>query len=101
MGPARHLVSDHAGPLPQRQPRERPPAAAPWTSDWFAASPWEGRHGREFYESAYRRNYGGDLDGLEQQLPYLRDLGVNAPLSDAGFQGGGVPQIQPDQLHPR
>jgi cyclomaltodextrinase len=55
-----------------------PKPLRPWTSEWFTPSPWEGRHGREFYESAYRRHYGGDLDGLELQLPYLRDLGVNA-----------------------
>ena len=50
----------------------------PWTSEWFEPSSWEGRSGAEFYESAYWREYGGDFDGLEQKLPYLRDLGVNA-----------------------
>lgn len=59
-------------------PDNDPDRVRPWTSEWFTPSPWEGRHGREFYESAYRRYYGGDLDGLERQLPYLRDLGVNA-----------------------
>ncbi len=59
-------------------PSNDPQPVRPWTSDWFTPSPWEGRFGQEFYHSAFRRYYGGDLAGLTQKLPYLRDLGVNA-----------------------
>jgi glycosidase len=51
----------------------------PWTSEWFTKSPWEGQDGQTFYKHfVFDRQYGGDIDGLEEKLPYLRDLGVNA-----------------------
>jgi glycosidase len=50
-----------------------------WTSEWFTPSPWEGRDGQTFYDHyVFDRQYGGDLDGLEEKLPYLAELGVNA-----------------------
>ncbi|MBK8915824.1 MAG: alpha amylase N-terminal ig-like domain-containing protein [Phycisphaerales bacterium] len=56
-----------------------PPNAHPWTSDWFATADYEARSGESFYQSfVFRRLYGGDIAGLEQSLPYLRELGVNA-----------------------
>ncbi len=56
-----------------------PESLRPWTSDWFATSPWEGGDGQSFYEFfVFERFYGGDLAGLESQLPYLKELGVNA-----------------------
>ncbi len=56
-----------------------PPFSRPWTSEWFTPSPWEGRDGQTFYHGyVYRRHYGGDLQGLEQRLGYLEDLGINA-----------------------
>ncbi len=60
-------------------PANDPPNVRPWTSEWFTASPWEGRDGQTFYNNyVFDRFYGGDLEGLEQQLPYLKALGVNA-----------------------
>jgi hypothetical protein len=44
-------------------PDNDPDRVRPWTSEWFTPSPWEGRHGREFYESAYRRYYGATWTG--------------------------------------
>ncbi|QOJ13605.1 MAG: alpha-glucosidase C-terminal domain-containing protein [Planctomycetia bacterium] len=56
-----------------------PPHAHPWTSDWFATADYEARTGETFYDSfVFRRLYGGDIAGLEQSLPYLHELGVNA-----------------------
>jgi len=49
-----------------------------WTSEWFTPSAWEKDKGREFYEYVFDRSYGGDLDGLAEQLPYLKALGINA-----------------------
>ncbi|MBK9121070.1 MAG: DUF3459 domain-containing protein [Phycisphaerales bacterium] len=55
-----------------------PQLLRPWTSEWFTLSDWEQRGGQTFYQNAaFERSYGGDLDGIEQQLPYLRALGVN------------------------
>ena len=54
----------------------------PWTSDWFTPQPWEQKledEGRSFYDwYVFDRNYGGDLAGIEDKLPYLEQLGVNA-----------------------
>ena len=51
----------------------------PWTSDWFTPSEWEGKDGQTFYKFfVFDRQYGGDIAGLEEKLPYLKDLGVNA-----------------------
>jgi len=57
---------------------DRQPVRA-WTSEWFTPAPWEGQDGQTFYKYyVFDRQYGGDLDGLEEKLPYLKDLGVNA-----------------------
>ena len=55
-----------------------PEHTRPWTSEWFAPSPWEQADGADFYEYAFDRFYGGDLAGIEARLPYLKELGVNA-----------------------
>lgn len=56
-----------------------PENCRPWTSEWFTASPWETESGQTFYKwFVFYRLYGGDIDGLEGQLPYLKALGVNA-----------------------
>ena len=60
-------------------PANDPNPVRPWTSEWFTPSDWEGKAGQTFYNFfAFDRFYGGDLDGLEEKLPYLKDLGVNA-----------------------
>ncbi|MBU0640982.1 MAG: alpha-glucosidase C-terminal domain-containing protein [Planctomycetes bacterium] len=60
-------------------PSNDPDPVRPWTSAWFTPSPWEGRDGQTFYEYyVFDRSYGGDLAGLEEKLPYLKELGVNA-----------------------
>lgn len=60
-------------------PANDPDPIRPWTSEWFSPSPWEGRDGQTFYqEYVFHRFYGGDIDGLQKKLPYLKKLGVNA-----------------------
>jgi cyclomaltodextrinase len=56
-----------------------PDPVVPWTQEWFRPAPFEGLDGQTFYRYyVFQRFYGGDLDGLEQKLPYLKELGVNA-----------------------
>lgn len=56
-----------------------PTPTRPWTSDWFSTSDFETKTGQQFYKwFVYSRFYGGDLQGIEQKLGYLKDLGVNA-----------------------
>ncbi|HPM24100.1 MAG TPA: alpha-amylase family glycosyl hydrolase [Phycisphaerae bacterium] len=60
-------------------PANDPQPVRPWTSEWFTPSEWEGQDGQTFYKNfVFDRSYGGDLDGLAAQLPYLKELGVNA-----------------------
>ena len=49
----------------------------PWTSDWYQLQPWE-QDGKGFYVHAQLRRYGGDLQGIIDELDYLKSLGVNA-----------------------
>ncbi|MEY4070287.1 MAG: hypothetical protein RL721_901, partial [Candidatus Eisenbacteria bacterium] len=50
-----------------------------WRTDWYEPSPWEGRDGRSMYGGwIWERKCGGDLRGLREAFPYLKDLGVNA-----------------------
>jgi cyclomaltodextrinase len=61
-------------------PSNDPPRVHPWTSDWFKAQPWEAaREGQSFYHwFVFDRKYGGDIAGIREKLPYLKELGVNA-----------------------
>jgi glycosidase len=55
-------------------PNNDPPNTQRWTSKWF--SKLDGESG-EFYHDVWKRRYGGDLQGILSELPYLRTLGVN------------------------
>jgi glycosidase len=67
-------------------PNNDPPRTVPWTHRWF--EPYGGGKiqppAQDFVEEGpfhrfiYDRRYGGDLEGIRQRLPYLRDLGVTA-----------------------
>lgn len=58
-----------------------------WTSAWFEPSPWEAATDGNFYTDAvFNRRYGGDIQGIEASLPYLRELGVNVLLLTPIFQ---------------
>ncbi len=56
-----------------------PEKTVPWTHEWFSPADFEGADGQTFYKySVFFRLYGGDLQGVEQELGYLKALGVNA-----------------------
>ena len=53
----------------------------PWNGDWYATLPGEAAGEENFYEgkgNVWMRRYGGDLQGVREELPYLRKLGINA-----------------------
>lgn len=58
-------------------PDNDPTPVHEWTSAWFEPAPHEAASGLDFYEYAVNRDYGGDLAGLAEALPYLEQLGVN------------------------
>jgi len=73
------------GSWPHNKPASWLPT--PWTQDWYRMSDWERETGRPFYETVHMRRYGGDLQGVIDQLDYLADLGINAiyfnPVNDS------------------
>lgn len=64
-----------------------PEPVRPWTSEWFTPSPWEPQDGQTFYQwFVFFRLYGGDFQGIEAKLAYLKELGVNAIYFNPIFQ---------------
>lgn len=61
-------------------------AITPWTSDWYKLQPWEKKNGRGFYYNAQLRRYGGDIQGIIDQLDYLQQLGINALYLNPVFE---------------
>jgi len=65
-----------------------PPRTAPWQHEWYKpykapadvtkGAPNDFNESGNFYSYIYSRRYGGDIQGVREQLPYLRKLGVTA-----------------------
>ncbi len=58
-------------------PANDPWPCVPWTWNWSKPFAKEAEP-KGFYRHIWHRRYGGDIAGLREKLPYLRDLGVNA-----------------------
>ena len=50
----------------------------PWESDWYKLQPYEKENGKNIWFNLQRRRYGGDIQGMLDALPYIKELGVNA-----------------------
>jgi glycosidase len=60
-----------------------------WTSDWWKTQPGETPGDENFYKgegNVWKRRYGGDIQGVKQALPYLRQLGVTAIYFNPVFE---------------
>jgi glycosidase len=76
-------------------PSNDPPRTVPWTHKWY--KPYKPKSTRSkkgdkpgagskdsfsesggFFDFIFDRRYGGDLQGVKQRLPYLKDLGITA-----------------------
>lgn len=59
----------------------------PWTHDWYAQEDWAQASGEPFYLTVQSRRYGGDIQGVIDQLDYLQNLGITAlflnPINDS------------------
>ena len=64
-----------------------PPLETPETAPYMKTGEWLPPHARR---------YGGDLRGVVQRLPYLKELGINAILLSPVFHGVG--EIKLDQV---
>ncbi len=66
-----------------------PPRTLPWRWDWYKFAPGETPNAAGNFSSAWnQRRFGGDLQGLIEKLPYLRDLGVTALYLNPVFESG-------------
>ncbi len=67
----------------------------PWTVDWWKTHVEHGEVAGEenFHTGAgnvWKRRFGGDLQGVREKLPYLRELGVNAIYFNPIFEADSM-----------
>ena len=82
---------------------EMPPGrewhVSPWTSDWYKLQPWELAHSSNFYENVFDRRYGGDLQGVIDELDYLNNLGINAIYFNPLFEAFSLHKYDASSYH--
>lgn len=72
----------------------------PWTSDWYSRADWERERGDDFYEDGvFDRRYGGDLQGVIDQLDYLQDLGINGIYFNPVFWARSMHKYDGNTFH--
>ena len=69
----------------------------PWRWNWNRPYRPAGEKGN-LYSYVYNRFYGGDIQGIQQELPYLRHLGVNALYLTPVFQAPSVHKYDPSSF---
>jgi cyclomaltodextrinase / maltogenic alpha-amylase / neopullulanase len=78
---ARHVVWYQIFPERFRDgdPKNDPPGTQRWQSRWYGTLPGETAGNQRYYSpNIANRRYGGDLQGVREELPYLRQLGITA-----------------------
>lgn len=68
----------HNTPCSQNIPAGPPWQVHPWNSDWYELQPYEKLNGNDIWYNITRRRYGGDLQGIIDELDYLQQLGIGA-----------------------
>lgn len=71
----------------------------PWASDWYKLQIWEENRGLSFDELVAQRRYGGDLFGVLEKLPYLKELGVNVIYLSPVFESPSILKFNASTLH--
>ncbi len=66
-----------------------PANVAAWTAKWNAPEPGAAAGGRG-RGGPGNRHYGGDIQGIQAELPYLRSLGVNAIYLNPVFKSPSI-----------
>ncbi len=69
----------------------------PWRWDWTKPYHPAGEKGN-FYSYVYKRFYGGDIQGIQQELGYLRRLGVNALYLTPVFAAPSIHKYDPSSF---
>ncbi|MFO0263664.1 MAG: alpha-amylase family glycosyl hydrolase, partial [Planctomycetota bacterium] len=72
----------------------------PWTADWYSRADWERQSGPNFYENGvFNRRCGGDLQGVLDQLDYLKKLGVNCIYFNPVFYARSLHKYDGNSFH--
>ena len=71
-----------------------PPHHVPWRWPWRKPYRPAGEHG-DFYSYVYKRFYGGDIAGIQSELPYLRKLGITALYINPLFVAPSIHKYDP------
>ena len=78
--------ADMKGSYPDKLPADW--SVTPWGHDWYSHEPWlDSVKVSSFYSKIQARRYGGDLQGVLDEINYIQSLGVTAiyfnPLNDS------------------
>ncbi len=91
-------VNDILGADPQEPPKAW--QIHPWGSDWYALQDYEKQNGEpEMWKHILRRRYGGDLQGVIDQLGYLQALGITALYLNPVFQSPSLHKYDGESYH--
>lgn len=72
----------------------------PWASDWYQLQDYELANGEpELWKHLLRRRYGGDLQGILDQLDYLQELGITAIYLNPIFQSPSLHKYDGESYH--
>ncbi len=79
-------IDDMKGGYPDSYPKSW--KITPWGHDWYAREPWlDSLPAGSFYSKIQARRYGGDLQGVLDEIEYISSLGINVvyfnPLNDS------------------
>ncbi len=67
-----------------------PANTAPWTMKWTATPPGAPAAGGRGGNGVGNRHYGGDIQGIREELPYLRSLGVTCIYLNPVFKSPSI-----------
>ena len=70
-----------------------------WTKDWYAMDSWEKLKSDDVYASIFDRRFGGDMQGVLDQLPYLEDLGITAIWFNPVFAARSLHKYDGSSFH--
>ncbi len=91
-------VTDIAGADPKETAKEW--EIHPWESDWYELQGYEKANGEpEMWKHLLRRRYGGDLQGVINELDYLDSLGITAIYMNPVFQSPSLHKYDGESYH--
>ncbi len=70
-----------------------------WTADWYSRQAWEKAQGGDFYSTVLDRRFGGDMQGVIDQLDYLKELGITAIYFNPVFYARSLHKYDGNSFH--